>query len=52
MEINFIPNQIPVCPIQQDPVICGCEGDRKPEREMSEKEEWRPRRIPVKVSVY
>jgi hypothetical protein len=40
------------CPIQQDPVFHGYEGDQKPEREMSEKEEQRPRRIPVKVSVY
>jgi hypothetical protein len=40
------------CPVQQDPVICGCEGDGKPGREMSEKEEQRPRRIPVKVSAY
>lgn len=27
------------CPIQLDPVIRECKGDRKPEREMSEKEE-------------
>jgi hypothetical protein len=40
------------CPIQWDPVIRGCEGDGKPGREMNEKEKWRPRRIPVKVSVY
>jgi hypothetical protein len=27
------------CPVQQDPVIRGCEWDRKPGRKMNEKEE-------------
>jgi hypothetical protein len=40
------------CPVQQDPVICWCEGDHKPQREMSEKEGQRPSKISGKVSVY
>jgi hypothetical protein len=40
---------IDVCPIQQDPVICGYEGNRKPAREMGGEKRERPRRIPVKV---
>ena len=43
-----------VCPVQQDPVIRGCEGDRKPGREMGrrEREAETKEGIPVKVSVY
>ena len=37
------------CPVQQDPVIRGFEREHKPEREMIEKEEWRPMRIPITV---
>lgn len=40
-------------PIPRDSVICGCEGDCKPGRKWEEgKEKQRPRRVPIKVSVY
>jgi hypothetical protein len=33
-QVGFIPG----CPVQQNPVIRGCEGDRQSVKEMSEKE--------------
>jgi hypothetical protein len=50
--IVLIP-QCPCYPVPWDSVIRGCEGDRKPGRKWEEgKEKQRPRRVPIKVSVY
>jgi hypothetical protein len=40
-----------VYPVQQDSVICGCEGDRKPGRKWEEEEKQETKKmVPIKVS--